>query len=255
MFDNFEWEKLINIFNVSAFLIGIFLGLFIAGVVYAILVIGAIKKSEKVILRKPESTDQAVCLSFVRQARKDYRSRKRRKTMSQRFILAKDLSERIAYDIAKFHYPNSRQPFLEISTYEALESIKYISSRIERILERKPLNKLKDLSGIQMLSMFEFKEKMDTNKTFKIAKRANDSTLVKTAKGAIGLISPAYFIRRTVVNSTINLSIDTLCLVFLNIVGEEVYKLYSKQLFANNGIEELLEEGIDNNVQEERKEA
>ncbi|XMB67377.1 hypothetical protein RI065_02330 [Mycoplasmatota bacterium zrk1] len=255
MFDWFEWEKLINIFNVSAFLIGIFLGLFIAGFVYAILVIGAIKKSEKIILRKPKNTDQAECLKFVRQARHDYRKRKRRKSMSERFTLAKDLAERISYEIARFHFPDSKQPFLEISTYEALESIKYICSRIEQILERKPLNQLKDLSGIQVLAMFEFKEKMEENKTLKLAKIANDSTLLKAAKSAISLLSPAYLVRRTVVNSTINLSIDTLCLVFINIVGEEVYKLYSKQLFEDNEIEELLVEGLDIDVQEKRKEA
>jgi len=252
MFETWDWSKVIDIFNLSAFLFGILLGLIIAGVFYALAVLKAIAKSEKLIHKKPETTNEQECFQIIKQARKDYRSRKRRKSMSERFILARDLAERIAYDIARHHYPNSKQPFLEISTYEVLETLKYITIRVETILARKPLSRLKDMSGVQILSMFEFKEKLDKNKTLAFAKKANDSSIMKAAKGAMSVLSPTYFVRRTVINSTINLSIDTLCLVFINIVGEEVYKLYSKQLFIKSDVDKLLKE-IDKDVQEKEE--
>ncbi|XMB86972.1 hypothetical protein RJG79_04030 [Mycoplasmatota bacterium WC44] len=255
MFKSFDWSKLINVSNVSAFLIGIFLGLFIAGIFYALLVLKAIKKTEKIKLRMPKSTDEAECLAIVERAKKDYKQRKRYKSIGERFLLTRDLSERIAYDIARYHFPDSKQPFLEISTYELLESIKYICSRIETILEKRPLNRLKDLSGIQVLTMFEFTDKVKENKTLQLARKATESSVVKAAKGVMSVFSPSYFIRNTVVNSTLNLSIDTLCLVVLNIVGEEVYKVYSKKLFnkdvdgiLDDEINKLLEEGMVNDV-------
>jgi len=247
--ENFAWENIFNIFNLSAFVLGIVLGLLIAGFFYMLLVLRAIRKSNN--LKMPRRTNQNECFDMVQQAKNDYKKRKRKYGPSGRFMLTRDLGERLAYEIARYHFPESRQPFLEISTYEVLESSKYIILRIESILDRKPLNKLKGLSGVQILSMFELKDRMSDNKALKNVVKVNNSAVMKTAKSVMGVINPTYLIRRTVVNTTINMSVDVLCLVVLNIIGEEVYKLYSKELFKMTDTEELLTEGVEENGEEE----
>ncbi len=249
--ENIAWENIFNIYNLSAFALGIFLGLLIAGFFYMVLVLRALKQSDN--LKKPKKTDRNECYDMVQAAKKDYKKRRRKYGPSSRFMLTRDLSERLAYEIARFHFPESKQPFLEISTFEVLETIKYIIVRIENILNRKPLNKLKGLSGVEILSMFEFKNKLTENRAIKKLAKVNKSVITKTAKTVLGVVNPAYLIRRTVVNSTINLSVDMLCLVTLNIVGEEVYKLYSKDLFKASDTELLLSEGVEEDVQEEKK--
>lgn len=246
--ENFTLENIFNIFNLSAFVLGIVLGLLIAGFFYMLLVLRAIRKTNN--LRIPTKTNQHDCYELVQQAKKDYKKRKRKYAPSGRFMLTRDLGERLAYEIARHHYPESKQPFLEISTYELLETLKYIILRVESILNRKPLNKLKKLSGVQLLTMFEFKDKVTDNKTLQGAIKVNNSAVVKTAKSVLGVINPTYLVRKTVVNSTINMSVDVLCLVVLNIVGEEVYKLYSKELFKMTDTEELLTEGVEDNEEE-----
>lgn len=244
--ENFAWENIFNIYNLSAFVLGIVLGLLIAGFFYMVLVLRAIKKSNNI--KKPLKTNQNECYDIVHQAKADYKKRKRKYGPNARFLLVRDLSERLAYDIARYHFPESKQPFLEISTYEVLETVKYIILRIENILKRKPLNKLKGLSGVEILTMFEMKDRFSGNKAVKNIVKANKSAVVKTAKSVLGVINPTYLIRRTVVNTTINMSVDVLCLVMLNIVGEEVYKLYSKELFVMEDTEILLAEGVEENV-------
>lgn len=237
--------------NLSAFALGIILGLMLAGFFYMILVLNAVRKSNN--LRVPVKSNKHECYELVQKAKRDYKKRKRKYGPQGRFMLTRDLAERLAYEIARHHYPNSRRPFLEISTYELLETAKYIILRVEGILNRKPLNKLKSLSGVEILTMFEFTEKVSENKTVKGAMKINNSAVVKTAKTVLGVINPAYLVRRTVVNTTINMSVDVLCLVVLNIVGEEVYKLYSKELFRMNDTEQLLTEGVEEDAKEEQE--
>ncbi len=244
-------ESIFDLVNLSAFAFGIFLGMFIAGIFYMILVLNAIRKSNN--LRMPVRSNKHECYEMVQKAKKDYKKRKRKYGPQGRFLLTRDLAERLSYEIARHHYPDSRQPFLEISTYEILETAKYIIMRVEGILERKPLNRLKGLSGLEILTMFEFGDKVASNKTFKGALKVNNSAVVKTAKTVWGVINPAILIRRTVMNSTINLSVDVLCLVFLNIVGEEVYKLYSKELFKMEDTNLLLTEGVEEDGEEKQE--
>ncbi len=244
-------ERIFDFVNLSAFALGIFLGMLIAGIFYMILVLKAIRKSNN--LKIPIKSNRHECYEMVQKAKRDYKKRKRKYGPQGRFLLTRDLAERLAYEIARHHYPDSRQPFLEISTYEILETAKYIIMRIEGILDRKPLNKLKGLSGLEILTMFEFTEKVTGNKTLKGAIKVNNSAVVKTAKSVWGVINPALLVRRTVMNTTINLSVDVLCLVVLNIVGEEVYKLYSKELFKMEDTDLLLTEGVEEDGEKEQE--
>lgn len=246
--ENFTWENIFNIFNLSAFALGIVLGFLLAGFFYMLLVLRALRKSDN--LKLPVKSNRHECYQMVQEAKKDYKKRKRRYGPSDRFMLTRDLAERLAYEIARHHFPESKQPFLEISTYEVLETTKYIIERVEGVLNRKPLNRLKGMSGVQILSMFELKEKVSDNKTLQNAIRVNNSAVVKTAKNVLGVLNPTYLIRRTVINTSINMSVDVLCLVMLNIVGEEVYKLYSKELFKMQDTEQLLTEGVETDEEE-----
>ena len=84
------------------------------------------------------------------------------------------------------------------------------------------------------------------------------STL-NSAKKVINLINPFWWAKKLVVNVSMNIVINKLALVIISIVGEEVYKVYSKKVFLEESninsisedeikeIENELEEGEDLN--------
>lgn len=234
-----DWSNYLNFSSLITFVVGIVFGLLAAGVFYLLLVLRSIRLSERVV--KPEKVSASEAMFLINAAKEKYANEKKRRTIKERFELTKNIGQDLAFDIAKFHFPESKNPYLEISIYELLETTKYIVERFENILSRKPLNRLKNLSGIQVLELFELKKRYEENKYVKKAQELSDSKVGKSIKAVYSAISPAYFIRKTVINTTMMLSVDAMNRVFLNIVGEEVYKLYSKELFRMDDTETLLE--------------
>lgn len=246
--NNIDWSQYFNIGNLITFIIGIIFGMAIAGIFYMMIILRSIRATASI--RLPKETENKDVEDFIMKARKKYRENKGRKSSEERFILTKDIAVELAYEIAHYHFPESKNPYLEISAYEVLETLKYIVERVENILDIRPLRRLKNLSGIQVLRMFEWKDIVKDNKVVKQLVRFNNSKTVKAAKGIYSAISPTYFIRRTLMNTTVMFSVDALNQVFLNIVGEEVYRLYSKELFRMKDTQQLLEEGTTTDEEE-----
>lgn len=239
MLTEIDWTQFFNVSNLITFGVGILFGLITAGLFYMLLVLRSIRMEAS--LRLPKHTSRLDGIHLIDSAKKKYSQEKKFKSYEERFVLTKEIAMELAEDIAKFHFPQSKNPYLEISAYELLEATKYIIERIESILNKKPLRRLKNLSGVQILTMFEWKSKISEHKAVKKLVKINKSPVVKAAKHVYSAISPTYFIRRSLINTTVMFSVDALNKVVLNIVGEEFYKLYSKELFRMDDTYDLIE--------------
>ena len=67
--------------------------------------------------------------------------------------------------------------------------------------------------------------------------------MVDTVKGALNVLNPVYWFRKTIMNTTLDFAVNKLCLAVIEIVGEETYKIYSKRVFDE-------EKNLDLNVDE-----
>ena len=66
-------------------------------------------------------------------------------------------------------------------------------------------------------------------------------SVVKKITGVLNIFNPVYWVRRLVINTSLDFAFKKLCLAVIGIVGEETYKIYSKRVFDE-------EKSIDVNV-------
>ncbi len=237
---NINWSVYINYISLLAFFAGIVCGVLVFFLIYLIFVSRLVKKSYS----KPENYSDDRCRNMIKDYKRKYKIQKSDKAVIDRIILIRTMTQELAVEIAKFHYPNSKHPFLEISTYELLETVKDIITRLEIILDKKSFSWLKKLTGVQIMKVFEIKEKISKNKVVKNAVEINNSTVSKVTKKFFKIINPTYLLRSVIMNKTATFSADIFSNAVITIVGEEFYKLYSKELFKieDQKLEKLMEE-------------
>jgi hypothetical protein len=162
----------------------------------------------------------------------------------------------LASGIASRFYPKSKYPLLELSVDEALMLVVYVEKRLEEIIDRPGLRLFKK---IKVSTIYELTTKtnqvLDT-KAFKAAKEVSNT--VNTIKKVINIVNPAWWFRKIVIDNTVNIITERLCLVVLAIVGEEVYKIYSKMVFnkdinITSNVDEILNQ-IDKSLKDASKE-
>jgi len=163
------------------------------------------------------------------------------------------ISMDLAKDIAVKFYPNSKYPLLELTIDETLMLGHYITDRVDKIFSDSRLLRIfrgKTLANLMMI--YSVKTTVDesvimkTEKKFKIKKRLGDIF------SAINIVNPAYWIRKVTVDKVTQQIINKICLAIIGIVGEETYKIYSKNVFE---VEKTLDAGVDNIYDEIRQDS
>ncbi|MBO5712274.1 MAG: hypothetical protein J6R47_05485 [Acholeplasmatales bacterium] len=249
------WIIDIDFGTIVSFLIGIFLGAMIICAIYGIMVLSSVRN--KTFLVKNESDDLTTTevkemILLAQKSFKDKALRGETKRVQHCMKLVGDL----ASGIASRFYPKSKYPLLELSIDEALMLVVYVEKRLEEIIDRPGLRLFKK---IKVSTIYELTTKtnqvMDT-KAFKAAKEVSNT--VSTIKKVVNIINPAWWFRKVVIDNTVNIITERLCLVVLAIVGEEVYKIYSKMVFnkdvnISSNVDDILTQ-IDKSLKDASKE-
>ncbi len=249
------WIIDIDFGTILSFLIGIFLGAMIICAIYGIMVLSSVRN--KTFLVKNESDDLTTTevkemILLAQKSFKDKALRGETKRIQHCMKLVGDL----ASGIASRFYPKSKYPLLELSVDEALMLVVYVEKRLEEIIDRPGLRLFKK---IKVSTIYELTTKtnqvLDT-KAFKAAKEVSNT--VNTIKKVINIVNPAWWFRKIVIDNTVNIITERLCLVVLAIVGEEVYKIYSKMVFnkdinITSTVDEILNQ-IDKSLKDASKE-
>lgn len=231
----FSWTSLFSFF------IGIVFGIEIIALIYLYLVIKGLNKKRFFVKAEEENIDESEIIDLIKEYQNNFKVLKL-EGIGANVSKTANLSKAITLDIAGRFYPNSKYPVFEISIDELLLLTHYISKRIDEILSHKGLKMLKKLKISQIIAFSTVKKNVDENAIMQTSKKMGLPKKVKTVTKVLNVINPVYWVKRFVIDNSINIVMRKICIAILGIVGEETYKIYSKSLF---NVEHTIDTGID----------
>lgn len=236
------WIFDFDLASLFALILGVFLGCALLAIIYSILVVSSMKSKKYVVKAvNTEVTDEEVKEiidnSILQFKDKDLKGSK------ATLIHCKDVCYAMASDIARKFFPKSKRPLAELSLDEILKLSIYISDRVNEIVDRPGLRLIKGVKLSTILSLGDAKKIIEDSHLMKITRKYKIMNVFKTIVGALNILNPVYWVRRAVINTSLDFAFKKLCLAVIGIVGEETYKIYSKRVFDEEKI-------IDVNVDE-----
>lgn len=148
----------------------------------------------------------------------------------------------LSKDIATKFYPTSKYPLLELTIQETLLLGHYITDRVDRLFDAKLLKIFRGKTLASLMSLYEVKEKVDDSAVMKVEKKFKVRKRIGDIFSAINIANPAYWIKKVTVDKLTQTIILKICLAIIGIVGEETYKIYSKNVFE---MEKVIDTGVD----------
>ena len=234
------WIFELDFSTVLSFIIGLFLGMVLLSLIYALLIIISIKDKKYTVKVDPNNLRQEEAIAMVKKAQDSFRDNELRGRLSKSQYF-KRLANDLVYGIAASFYPDSKYPMLEITIDEAIELMGYVQYRLDAILNKKALKLLKKFKISTIVSISLTSQSVMETKSFQVAKSA--TVKASKVKKVIDTVNPLKWFKRIFVDNAIRIATNKIYLVTLGIIGEEAYKIYSKSVLKH-------EETIDTNVDE-----
>lgn len=234
------WIFELDFRTVLSFIIGLFFGMILLGLIYALLVVISLRDKKYRVEVNPENLRQEEAIEMVRKAQESFKDRELRGKLTKTQYFRR-LTIDLVYGIAASFYPNSKYPLLEITVDEAIELIGYVQYRLDDMLNKKILRLFKKLRISSIVAMSLSTQSVLDNKAFQVTK--NVTVKASKFKKAVDTVNPLKWFKRIFVDTSIDRVINKIFLVTLGIIGEEAYKIYSKSVLKE-------EETIDTNVEE-----
>jgi len=131
--------------------------------------------------------------------------------------------------IGKKYYPDSKEPIYELSIEEILELNIHISERLLKSLNLKRFELLKKLKISDIIYLNNLKNKV---MNYKVVKKANELKILdKIWKSwmLLNIANPSYWVRKVLYNGALEVSMRSLGILSLNIVGDEINSVYTKK--------------------------
>ena len=230
--------------NILSFLIGILFGIVIICLVYAILVVASLGDKKFIIKTENDSLSEAKVKELIIDAKRFYKDKKLR-GKTGRVTHCYKISKDLAYGIAASFYPNSKYPLLELTVDEVVALLGYIQTRVNEILDRRGLKILKRLKVSFITDLSQKTTTVINSKAFNVTKDVSKGLGV--FKKVLNVINPVTWVRKAIIDNTMVIVLDKLCMVIITVVGEETYKIYSKKVLnedveIDSDVEELIDE-------------
>lgn len=225
---NFKiWIFNINFETIMSFIIGIFFGIALLCLVYAILVVASLGDKKFIVKTDDDSLTEQEVKDLILEAERCFKDKKLRgknSRVNHCFKISKDL----AYGIAARFYPNSKYPLLELTVDEVISLLGYIQVRIDDLLDRRGLRLLKKLKVSFIKDISTKTTSVLNSKAFNITKDVSKG--VGIVKKVLNIVNPVNWVRKTIIDGSLTIILNKLCLVIIAVVGEETYKIYSKKV-------------------------
>lgn len=234
----FDWSMLFG------FLGGIFAGVSITFLIYLFFILLTLKGKKNIVHSKVAISDKEM-LERINKSKLAFKEKKLKGSKSINY--ASKLCKDLTYDMASAFFPDSNYPLLELSIDEILLLATYINKRVDEVLDHKGLRIIRKLKVSTIVNATEIKRKVDENAIIKATKKYKIMSAWRATQKVINLVNPFWWAKKLVVNGTINIVINQMCLLVIGIVGEETYKIYSKKVFSeelnlDSGNAELIKE-------------
>ncbi len=225
--------------NLWSFLIGIFFGMSFLALIYLCMILASINKRFK--KRNPKNApNKDEIIYLIDEAKEKFKDKELRQKQSNIPYLS-HICKDLVNDIAEQFYPNSKYPIYELSIDEVLELLKYISDRLNEILDKKGIRVIKKITIAKIIEISDVKKNIDESKLVKLSSKYKVKQIFKAAMGAINIVNPVYWTKKIIISTATNIVLKKICLIAISIVGEETYKIYSKKVFD---VEENIDSGI-----------
>lgn len=237
MIENISFSSLITL------IFGIVIGILICLMVYLIYFLSSIKKQEETNKLKKEEIDalskkQSIVVvdvdeieKYINAAKDEYKEASANMKAGAKISIAKDIGMDLAANIATIFYPKSKHPLAELSVDELIKLDHYIIGRIEKIIDGSILKVFKKGKIATVLNIVDYKRQIDDNKIVKSAKKMHIGGIASIIKSAINIVNPAYYVKKGSIKLTLKFGLDKLIGIVFEIIGEEVAKIYSKNVF------------------------
>lgn len=225
-----DWSEFINIGSLLGFLFGILFGFTLFALLYLYAVLKSLHRGKYLVDVQSYDIDAKEIELMVKEYQDDFRNNKL-KGMGPNIVETVKSSKEMGRRIAETFYPDSKYPLYEISLDEAIMLATYVTERLDEVLSHRGLKMFRKIKISQIIKWstvaktFEDSAIMQVDKKYKIRKR------IKTIMGAINLLNPVYWFRKVVVDKSTNIVVRKICILVIGIIGEEMYKVYSKSLF------------------------
>jgi hypothetical protein len=161
------------------------------------------------------------------------------------------ISYELVEEISRYFFPNSKYPMLELSVHEILDLAHYITNRIEELMDVPVVRNFKNVRVVQIVRLYEKQKYISESGVAKAVKKYKLGKVVKYGGMVINAVNPVYWVRKLVINTSIDAMTRKVSAVVVGIVGEETTKVYSKKLFDKplevNVVEESMKELLDEN--------
>lgn len=247
--------EFINLPNISAFFFGMLTGMVLLTAAFVFLFIRSKVIDVEKVVRPTSEVDQDVLIELIKAKQKEF---KQRRKLSEEGVarLTFNISFDLVNEIAKYFFPDSKYPTLELNVNELLNLNHYITNRIDELLDKPVIKNTKKMQIVKVMEMLDKKRAVEETKVVKAAKKMKLGKVAKYGGMALNAINPVYWFRKAVINTSVSAMTKKICLVVIGIVGEETIKVYSKALFeepvdiklVEQEMQALLEEGEEDEI-------
>lgn len=220
----------------GSFLTGLFTGFVVALLLYIFVSIKNFNKRSKIHKSKYEITDEEIN-QLIKDTQEEFKNNMNEKKDEFMMILYQSVRKLIFETSHKF-YPDSPFPYLEITLDESLTFMKYLQQRIDELFENKMVRMFKKMT---LRRIFTLKQKLVDKKYIDKYKKTNKA--IGFVTGTLNLINPFHWAKKLFFNRFYKSMFEKIGCAILVIVGEEVYKVYSKTIFTSEqNLEDYLKE-------------
>ena len=237
----------INFSSIIMLVFGIALGILISVVTILVLYSSSLSKASKKKSIEVDDEKKQLANSYIQACKDEYKEASQDLNMTSKYNLAKELSIDLANNISSIFYPNSKHPIAELSAEELIKLDYYIMARIEKELDKPILRRLKKLRISAVLNTVDAVKQVNDNKIVKQAKKMKIGGIGAVISNALNVFNLGYYGKKlggVIAMKGLNSLIDNI----FTIIGEEVFKIYSKNIFVSD--EEVKRE-IENIEEEE----
>ena len=221
-------NSIFNLQNIIVFLLGLISGALLLFAI--ILLVFSSKKKVKNRIYSPvkEAIDEKKINEMIANKQKNliYQVEEYDKEL---LPTAVKLSTELIHEVASYYYPDSKLPEYELTLVEATELITYIMDRVSKLLDKPIIKSFKNRTISEILTLINKGKKVSQSAAVKSGDEA-----IKTYKNVANIINPIYWIKKVVVDGTINIAMKRFGKAALQIVGSEANKIYSKSLFKTD---------------------
>ncbi len=237
----FKIEFTFNLASILAFLTGIVSGVILFVLCYSLYFLVNLKKQEVNIndITKNISVDQIK--EEIKKSQTEF-LRIRKENHQITFDSFREICLELMNTIASLYYPNSKHPLSELTIKEMILLDQYLMTKLEKLLSHVGLKFVKKIKVSRIIDLLNMKKTIDNNSVIQATK--NISSFSSKFFAIINFINPVMWIKRGIVNPSINYLSKKICLHAIAIVGQETYHVYSKQAFLDPVLDQEIEELI-----------